>query len=624
MPAELNDVGQDIPMSIKMNNKSYSGLPRLIRGEPFDEAELLGLLDFIDRHYDCADFRMVSVLRVLFDFEHRLSPDLQARMRRTVLGFKYWMDEPGQDSMCYWSENHQLIFAACEYLAGQKYPEEVFTNDGNTGSYHRQKARKRLMGWFDSRLKLGFVEWHSNTYYEEDVAPLSLLIDLCEDQEIVRRATALMDLILLDMALHQHGGYFAASSGRCYELQKKYPEKQDVGDILAHAFGQPEQAADFSRLSSDFLVNRRYRLPEAIRQIANSPEPVEVKSSMGLDLSEVAQHFSDPRDIDGRGMYLWSMEAFSNPESCELSLRIFEQWKLHGNDFLKNLKQMNIPVLRQLGLLPLAIRVLNPVTQGIAIQRADTLTRRTAHYMLSTAQQYHPGAFGDQQHIWQATLKGGVSVFTTHPAAAFFEDNARNFSPSYWVGNGINPHANQHGNAVLCLYDLRQRRGMMEKARPLFTHAWFPTDRMDEHLIQGRQALGRRGDAYIALLSLHELEQGGESELIQRGKVTGWAALLGSREEQGSYGAFTAMAREASLTRTKAGLRLDAQGQRREIVYGKRFLVDGVEQDTDYPRIDSPWVRVPRNGLLYEVKAGAHALAIDGASWQRRTSEEEG
>ena len=36
--------------------------------------------------------------------------------------------------------------------------------------------------------------------------------------------------------------------------------------------------------------------------------------------------------------------------------------------------------------------------------------------MLSTAQDYRPGAFGDQYHVWQATLEARAIVFTTHPA----------------------------------------------------------------------------------------------------------------------------------------------------------------------------------------------------------------
>ena len=227
----------DIPMSVKMNNKCFPDIEKLSRGERADEGQILEILDFIDRRYDCADFRLVCVLRSLCDFSGLISEETLSRMKRTVLGFKYAMDEPGRDSMCYWSENHQLIFAACEYLAGQLYPEETFTNNGRTGRQHMQKAQARLERWFEERFTLGFTEWHSNTYYEEDAAPLSLLIDCARDPKIASRAAMLLDLLLQDMALHSFEGFFSAASGRCYERQKKDPKAQDTLDIAAKAFG---------------------------------------------------------------------------------------------------------------------------------------------------------------------------------------------------------------------------------------------------------------------------------------------------------------------------------------------------------------------------------------------------
>ena len=609
----------DIPMSVKMNNKCFPDIEKLARGERADEGQILEILDFIDRRYDCADFRLVCVLRSLCDYSGLISEETLSRMKRTVLGFKYAMDEPGRDSMCYWSENHQLIFAACEYLAGQLYPEETFTNNGRTGRQHMQKAQARLERWFEERFTLGFTEWHSNTYYEEDAAPLSLLIDCARDPHIASRAAMLLDLLLLDMALHSFEGGFSAASGRCYERQKKDPKAQDTLDIAAKAFGLARSCGyDYTRLSADFIINRRYRVPPVIPAIARSSQTLEVWAGMGLSLKEVAAHYPDPHDMEGRGMYLWGMEAFTTPESVSLTLRMFRAWKLKSNIFLKDLAIMDIPVLRQLGLLPLIIRLLNPVTRGIAIQRANTYTFRTKDYMLSTAVDYHPGSFGDQQHIWQASLPGAISVFTTHPGAAFFEDNARNFSPSYWVGNGIHPHAAQHRGVGLCLYDLRARRGLLEKKRLLLTHAFFPLARFDETLMEKRLAAGRAGNSYIALLSLGEMEMGEPDELIQRGKVTGWAVLLGSRDEWGSFERFLEAAQAGELRLKGRRLSLEFGDHRYEIIYQKRFLVDGQEQAIDDARLRCAFISVPRDMKRYEAACGGHRLTLD---WQTRGRE---
>ena len=615
----------DIPMALKMNRPCFAGIRQLARGEATDETQIIELLDFIDRRLDCADFRMVCILRSLYDFSGYISTDTLEKMKRSVLRFKYWMDEPGEDSMCYWSENHQLLFAACEYLAGQLYPDETFANDGKTGASHMDKGRHRLAYWFETRFRLGFVEWHSNTYYEEDAAPLSLLIDCCRDPFLMGQAVILMDLLLLDMALHSFQGYFSVSSGRCYEAQKKDPAKQDTVDILSHAFGLPDaREGDYSRLSADFLLNRRYQVPEAIRRIARSRETAEIKTGMGLALREADRFFPRKGDIDGRGMYLWSMEAFTNPESINLTLDIFRAWRLKTNDFLRNIKWVDLPVLRRLGLMPALVRLLNPVTQGIAIQRADTYTYRTADYMLSTAQCHHPGRFGDQQHIWQATLPGPVSLFTTHPGAAIFQDNARNFSPAYWVGNGVNPHAAQHENVTLCLYDLRVRKGLLEKPRLLFTHAWFPSGLFDEAKVETHLALGRKGDSYAALLAVHALERGAENELIQRGPVTAWAAVLGSRREHGSFPSFEGIVRGASQRLQGKSLSLHLSGRVYALTYNQQFTVDGLDLSQTYERLECPYGFVPREPDSYEVSCQGFHLRLSGAAWQREAWQGEG
>jgi hypothetical protein len=631
---------RDITMTVKMNNKCFPDIEKLARGERADESQIAELLAFIDRRYDCADFRMVCILRSLYDFPHLLSGEMAERMRRTVLGFKYWMDEAGgaagggDDSICWWSENHQLLFAACEYLAGQLYPAAIFPNSGMSGEQHRLKAKKRLEYWFETRFALGFIEWHSNTYYEEDAAPLSLLIDCAADTDIAQKATMLLDLLLADMALHCFEGFFCASSGRCYEAQKTRPAAQDVTDILEKAFGFKRLAGaapqyDYSRLSADFIINRNYVVPKAMYEIAHCKKTAEIRTSMGLDLDEVAAHFPNPRDMkrrdmerrdmERRGMYLWAMESFTNTQSANLTLRIFNHCNLKTNDFLKNISLMNIPVLRELGLIPLIIRILNPVTAGIAIQRSNTCTWRSSRYMLSSAQRYHPGEFGDQQHIWQATLSGGVSVFTTHPGAAFFEDNARNFSPSYWVGNGILPHAAQYQNTLLCMYDLRVRKGFLEKKRQWFTHAWFPQNEFDQTVLESRLAAGKRGETYIALVSAAPLEKRSETELAQQGKVTAWAALPGSAEEDGSWEQFLAKARAAPLTLRGKILSLEWRGHSFTLHYKKQFRVDGIAQSANSRRLESPFGNADANSGVFELKAADSRLRLDWPTLRRET-----
>ena len=609
----------EIDMKVKMGDKCFSGIRDLDEGRSIDETELLGLCEFVDQRYDCADFRMVSLLRTRYAYWELLSESTRAAIEASILGFKYWMDEPGDDGMCFWSENHQILFATVEYLAGGKYPDHVFINDGRSGRYHAVKAAHRIDRWMEYRFRYGFTEWHSNTYYEEDIAPLTLLIDFSNDVAMAAKATMVMDLLLLDMAMHSYQGFFCATSGRCYEAQKKDPATQDTLDIAGKVWGFGNvREYDYHRISANFLLMKNYRVPDVIRGIGRDTGVAEIRDSMGLDLAEVRGEFSDPGDIDTTGMFLWAMESFTNLESVNLTMKIFKAWKLQRNNFLKDLKTLDLPLLRSPHILPAIVRLLNPVTQGIAIQRANTYTFRSGGFMLSTAQAHHPGEFGDQQHVWQATLPGGVTVFTTHPGAAAFDDSDRNFSPSYWVGNGIFPHAAQCRSTVLCIYDLRLRRGFMEHARKQFTHAWFPRGKFDESLMEERRLFGRKADTYLALVARNPLRINpvDADDVIQDGSLTWWVCELGTKAEYGSFEEFIAAIRSRVVS--FSGRTLGYRGkQNLSLRWRGVFRVDGAVVDTDYGRYDTPWVKAARHPARLEIGHGGKSLALDFANLER-------
>lgn len=440
--------------------------------------------------------------------------------------------------MCFWSENHQVIFAVAEYLAGQRWPGEVFTNPGPggqalTGADRMRRAGERLRTWMSHRFRFGFTEWLSNTYYEEDAAPLALLIDLAADPELAVQATIVLDLLVLDMSLHRFEGWFVGSAGRSYELQKKDPRDADTVELADHAFGVPREHWDLSRMSGLFVTSS-YATPEVLRRIAAFESETLIRESFGLDVAEVGA----PGELDPTGIFYWLMEAFTTPESIRPTMAMFRAWRLHDNRFLKPLAAFSRVPSR---LLPPLVRVLNPATKGVAIQRADVTTFRTPHGLLSSAQSHQPGGFGDQQHIWQATLPGGVNVFATHPAAPMFDEAARNFSPSAWVGNGINPHVGQDRGVLLAVHDLRVRRGYLERRRLRYTHLYWPAERFNEE-ISGNHAGGgtwlaaRAGASYIGVVSPEPLAAGLEpAERVQRGDVTGWVVVLGDADTDGTF-----------------------------------------------------------------------------------------
>jgi hypothetical protein len=595
---------RDIPMSIKMGPKSFKEIKDLNEGKSIDENGLLELLKFIDYRLDCADFRMVTVLRTLYEYATLLSEKTVQDIKKTVLSFKYWMDEPGDDSMCYWSENHQLLFFTCAYIAGKYYADETFVNSGLKGKELSEKFRTKILVWLKHRFEHGFIEWHSNTYYEEDIAPLTLLIDFGDD-EVKMKATIIMDLILSDIALHLYKGLFSVTSGRCYESQKREPLTQDVLELNEFLFGKRyTQDLDYTRISANLFLCKGYKLPKVIWDIANDDSTSIIKTSMGHDLKELKQ-LRKEKGQETTGYIQWAMESFTNPRAIVETMRMYRDYNMKANDFLKDLKMLD---LKPLGfILPTITKVLNPISNGVAIQKVNSYTYRTKNYILSTAQNYYPGTFGDQHHIWQATLNEKISIFATHPGSPFFDDNARNFSPSYWVGNGILPHSVQYENINMSIYKVDQRKGFMERNRMEFTHAHFPVDRFDRAYIEGRYAFGTIGGVHVALIGGSDLELNPKDtcDLIQRGKVTFWIFEISDSGE--IYEDFQNRIKKKPVKFENLTLNYGEL----KLIYKGSFYVNGKAEDDNYWRLESQYGSFDRNTEDVYLKFRGHGLRLN-------------
>lgn len=171
-------------------------------------------LDRINRRFDCSDFRMPAVFYALKSAH--VPEDIKQRLRECILNFRYWFDEPGTDVMWFFSENHALCFHTCELLAGEFFPQRIFSNSGMTGDEHRRKAKRLLTAWFDNFMRWGFSEWNSAVYIPIDVIGMIALYDMTIDPEIRRAAKLALDKTFDILARNSFRGVVAASYGRIY------------------------------------------------------------------------------------------------------------------------------------------------------------------------------------------------------------------------------------------------------------------------------------------------------------------------------------------------------------------------------------------------------------------------
>ena len=183
-----------------------------------DHKPIRDTIAMVNSRADCSDFYLVGLLGMVGRYIETpgFPQELIDPLQECFLNFRYWMDEPGSDAMCFWSENHQILFHACEVLAGQLLPEATFSNAGMTGAEHQAKGERMALSWLRKRAVGGFREWDSNTYFEEDVLALSHLADLAENDEVRELATVVLDKLLFNLAVNSYKGVFGSTHGRSY------------------------------------------------------------------------------------------------------------------------------------------------------------------------------------------------------------------------------------------------------------------------------------------------------------------------------------------------------------------------------------------------------------------------
>lgn len=610
-----------------LNTKESDVLLALEKGQLVNWNDLEDTYTFVNSRYDCSDFRLQSLIRILYEHTGKIDQEAFQKIKSTFLNFRYWMDQPGADGMCFWSENHQLLFATSEFLAGQFWPEETFTNDGKTGAEHKAMGRKRILTWLEQRWRYGFTEWYSNTYYVEDIAPLSNLIDFADDEEIVRKATIILDLLLHDLATQSYKGIFISTSGRMYEEGKKHGKDNAMRKVTKHIWDdkqgdtamfpktgitEEDTTVNHAGMDLNFLLLKNYKVPDVIKSIGEDTSTVIIKASNGLNLDQLKDEGLLGQD-DPQIMMQLAMEAFTNPEVISNTIKYVERNDLFTNEFLHDLKLVNIGFLKTFNLLPAVSRLLKPVSDCAAIQRANSYTYKTSDYMLATAQAYHPGTLGDQHHIWNATISPALSIFTTHPAKPLSGEGALSNSPGYWVGNGRQPHAVQHRNIVLCLYRIPEKPTFMEPNIEHYTHAHFPSEVMDTVVLDGRFAFGKYRNVFVAFIGKIDLyyRDNTDDDLLQDGRDAFWIFEISTEAQEGTFERFMDRIRSNAVHYAGKALSYTSDGHTLEVTFGQDFKVDGQVIDTEYPRFDSPYSQTPRKPDTITLEHQGKKLFLD-------------
>ena len=637
-----------------------------------DEAVVAAWCRRIDGWLDCADFDVLRLLTLWCAYDDLLPDHVLDALRRRFVSFRYWYTDPAPadviDERWYWSENHRLIFHACEYLAGQALPRERFGATGLTGADHRRRAEAAMDDWYADKARYGFSEWHSDAYYEKDLAALVTLAELADDPAVAERAATFADLVLLDLALHSIRDNNGSTHGRSYMRFKASAPTQTVFSAMKLCFArsdEPWPVDDGDELEllplteGATLLARcaRYRPPAAVVGVARHDGEVVDREGMGVPLDPGGPMVDDPRRDDGLSYtdpamvpFWWDRGALTPWQLVPLTLDTLDRHDLWDSALFAQIRAVrdlfggDRAALRQLS------HDLHRLVNAGLLERVETYTWRNGHGMLSTAQSYRPGCVGYQHHISQATFDEHAVVFTTHPgngpspAAGDYRDHDR-----WWTGSATMPRAVQHGRVAVQIYapgfassDVDVLAGFSYCDH---THAYLPTERFDEVVRSGHWTIARRRQGYVGLWSWRAVEwrehdpdevftNGLEEpfELVATGGPDNvWIVEVGDAGRWGDFERFCTALTGATVAVTDHGW--GDQGAHRgfEVDYASPaegrvqlgwegpLVVDGREVAiTGYPRFANPFTTTSADGTVVTVEHDGERFTLDLGAGTRR------
>lgn len=455
--------------------RRYAGTPHIN-----DLALLRQDLAQINKRVDCSDFLVTGLLRLVRTYP--MDAAFLQDMKGTLLNWRYWMDEEGADGMCFWSENHALMFHAAQMMAGAMYPDDVFTRSGRTGRQQHEKGLARVRAWLHDTRANGMEEFNSAGYLPVTAAALLNVVDF-GPADVSESASALLDSIFRQLCRHVFDRSSISPQGRVYR-DVITPHRQAIQDLLHWMF--PDfPAASGSNVWNVCYATSKYRLPDDLRGITEA--------------EYTGDYLSGHARVRLTKTKAYALTSVDCPRDATDAPEWVNQCFVEGAD-----------------------------------RNTNTWTRSINERFHGTSV-FEPGVYGYQQHLWYAALTSSCVVFVTLPGND--RDNG-GMRPDYWYGNGVFPALRQSGASLGLIYEIPDNYPIG------FTHAYWPSFAFDRMEHKGNWLFGRAGQGAVALwcsgqLTPHD-DQLTACEYRCRDKQVAWYCVCAACPDDAAFEAFMA------------------------------------------------------------------------------------
>lgn len=441
-----------------------------------EEIEILNDLQHIENRRDCSDFILCAYMRYVRLYP--LNETLEKRTKEVLLNYRYWMNQEGLDGMCFWSENHSLLFYISALMAGQLYPNDTFVRANKTGKELEIEAFQKINQWLDDVLEMGFEEFQSGGYTPITYAGLLNLVDF-EMGELGEKATKVLDKILEMLALHTFKGSVVSPQGRVYR-EVLYPCNQSV-QVLIHMLDK-EAPYYFSEWVS-MMATSSYKWPKRLIGLMNTSLDCEYATGNALVKLYKTQDYIVTS--------VQSKREDKNPIYWE-NICAHEDVDINSYEYCKSL---------------------NECFHGTSC--------------------FEPGVYGYQQHMCYIGLDNDTVVFINHPGGTC---DATTMRPGYWFGNGIMPAIKQNREMFGVIYDINEDYPIP------FTHVFFPVNKFQQVIDSDGWKCGKKEKSYVAVWNSGEMKEYNDQlfgcEFRVMDPQTGYLCVAGSEEEYGDFDTF--------------------------------------------------------------------------------------
>lgn len=464
------------------------------REKTTDRKLLFDTLDLIEKRVDCSDFILCGLLRYIH--EYGMDTELERRTLEVLKGYRYWMTMEGADAMCFWSENHALMFYAAAMDVGGLYPTEYFTRAGMTGEELHAYGKAKLEQWLTDVEEYGFEEFLSTVYMCVTFAGILHVVDYGE--ELSERAAAVTDLLLTQLCRQSYRGCVIAPMGRVYR-DVLFPFAQGAQALMNLI--NPAVPYSYGEGWLGYFASSRYRLPEGLEESMRQPAQISYESG-------------NARIVLEKG------ESYCLTSVCSPREDAYVRWE---------------NILEKPG-----------------------VDMDTHEYNKSLNECFHgttffaPGIYGYQQHMWYAALDEEAAVFVNHPGASSEESGMR---PGYWNGNGIMPALRQEKKVLGAVYRIPDSYPI--RFTHLYCpEGRFTEVKKEGNWIFLQKSQGYLGIWCSEKLTAHDDRMFG-CELRAYGDRMAYLCVCGEQKEYGSFAAFIEEAKAKNPVFNRDKLMLD-------------------------------------------------------------------